>query len=397
MTPKMTKGFHHITMVSTQAPRTLAFYRDLLGLPLVKQTVNFDDPGAYHLYFGDQEGRPGTILTFFEWPRARRGGWGVGGIHHLALGVETREAQLKWKRRLLDARVPVSGPYDRGYFESIYFQDPDGQVLEIATAGPGYAIDEPMDSLGQKLILPPANRLPEGRDEVGIRATQHPEPVPEVTPDMALQGIHHITGITDDMVRAHEFYEAALGLSLVKRTLNQDDGKTEHWFWAHYDGKEIGPHSALTLFEWPGSTHRARPGGGQTHHLAFRASSGEEQMEWREHLLGMGVDVSPVMDRRYFQSIYFQAPDGILLEIATDGPGFTRDEELEALGRRLQLPPWLESRRREIEAGLTPLDVGSPTDSGSEGGVEDPTGSGKTLEEEGSVEVIGVKKAGGDS
>ncbi|MFW6078988.1 MAG: VOC family protein, partial [Gemmatimonadota bacterium] len=134
-----TAGFHHITMVARDARRTLAFYRDLLGLRLVKKTVNFDDPGAYHLYFGTRDGvgEPGTILTFFEWPHARRGHWGVGGVHHLALGVDDEEAQLRWKRRLADAGVAVTGPYDRGYFRSIYFRDPDGQILEIATAGPG--------------------------------------------------------------------------------------------------------------------------------------------------------------------------------------------------------------------------------------------------------------------
>ncbi len=159
MKPLRTDGFHHITMVSTDAPRTLAFYGELLGLDLVKKTVNFDDPGAYHLYFGRDGGRPGTILTFFEWAHARRGHWGVGGVHHLALGVATPEAQLKWKRRLMDAGVAVSGPIDRGYFKSLYFEDPDGQILEIATAGPGYAIDEPADALGQTLVVPPKDRL----------------------------------------------------------------------------------------------------------------------------------------------------------------------------------------------------------------------------------------------
>jgi len=330
MAPKMTRGFHHITMVSSNAPRTLAFYRDLLGLPLVKETVNFDDPSSAHLYLGNEGGQPGTLLTFFEWPKMRRGGWGVGGIHHLALGVETPEAQLRWKRRLMDARVSVSGPIDRGYFQSLYFQDPDGQVLEIATKGPGYGIDEPMDALGQRMILPPTGRLPGGRDETAIQTANHPDPVPVVTPDMALQGIHHITGMTNDLAEAHDFYEAALGLRLVKKTLNQDDGKTEHWFWAHYDGKEVGVSSALTLFGWPGSNHRARPGAGQTHHIAFRATSDEEQLEWRDHLLGMGLQVSTVMDRKYFKSIYFEAPDGLLLEIATDGPGFMSAESIPA-------------------------------------------------------------------
>jgi glyoxalase family protein len=256
----------------------------------------------------------------------------------------------------MDAGVPVSGPLDRGYFKSIYFQDPDGQVLEIATQGPGYGIDEEMDALGQKLISPPSDRLPGGRDEDEIRRLIHPEPVPLVTEEMTLRGIHHITGITDDMARAHEFYEGALGLRLVKKTLNQDDGRTEHWFWARYDGGEVGPHSAMTLFAWPGSKHRTRGGRGQIHHIAFRAASEEEQSEWRDHLLGMGIRVSPVMDRKYFKSIYFQAPDGLLVEIATDGPGFAVDEDPGELGRTLQLPPWLEGERKSILEGLPPLE-----------------------------------------
>ncbi len=350
-----TPGFHHITMVSTDAPRTLAFYGELLGLDLVKRTVNFDDPNAWHLYFGHDGGRPGTILTFFEWPHARRGRWGVGGIHHLALGTATRETQLKWKRRLTDAGVPVSGPLDRGYFTSIYFADPDGQILEIATRGPGYAIDEPADALGRELVVPPVGRLPGGRDEAAIAAATCPEPVPAVTEDMRLEGIHHITGITDDIDRADAFYQEALGLALVKKTYNQDDARILHWFWASYDGATVGSHSALTLFGWPGSNHRAGPGAGQMHHIAFRARDDEEQAAWRDHLLGMGVDVSPVTERDYFRSIYFRAPDGLLLEIATDGPGFGVDEPAESLGSALKLPSWLEARRSEIEGSLVPL------------------------------------------
>ena len=355
MAPLLTAGFHHITMVSADARRTLAFYGDLLGLGLVKKTVNFDDPGAYHLYFGDDEGRPGTLLTFFEWPHAHRGGWGVGGIHHLALGVATPEAQLKWKRRLTDAGVAVNGPLDRGYFRSLYFSDPDGQILEIATAGPGYAIDEPADALGRELLIPPKERLPGGRDEQAIARATHPQPVPEIGADMALQGIHHITGLTDDLERADAFYREALGLALVKKTYNQDDARTRHYFWARYDGETVAPHSALTLFDWKGSTLRARPGAGQTHHIAFRAKDAEDQAAWREHLLSLGVGVTEVKDRTYFESIYFQAPDGLLLEIATDGPGFAIDEDPAALGRALKLPDWLDPRRDQIEAVLSPL------------------------------------------
>jgi glyoxalase family protein len=351
MNPLTTLGFHHITLVSRDAQRTLAFYRDVLGVRLVKRTVNFDDPGAHHLYFGDETGRPGTILTFFEWPHAGRGGWGNGGVHHLALGVADEAALLRWKRRLTDHGVPVSGPYDRGWFRSIYFADPDGQILEIATQGPGYAIDEPADRLGEEVIMPGEHQLRGNRDEAAIRARTHPEPVPEVTPEMALQGIHHITGITDDIERAHRFYTEALGLRLVKRSVNQDSPDMPHWFWARYDGREVAPHSSWTLFGWPGF-RRARGGAGQTHHVAFRARDEEEQLAWREHLLEQGVQVTPVLDRDYFRSIYFRAPDGLLLEIATDGPGFAVDEDVDQLGSSLKLPEWLEPEREAIAAGL---------------------------------------------
>ena len=351
----ITQGFHHITMVSSNAPRTVRFYRDLLGLELVKRTVNFDDPGSYHLYFGDERGAAGTLLTFFEWRSVTRGHWGVGGVHHLAMGVATEEAQLKWKRRLQDADVAVSGPYDRGWFHSIYFTDPDGQVLEIATHGPGYALDEPADALGRSIIQPKPGQMRGHRDEDAIQARTWPEPVPELTPDMRLDGIHHITGITDDIERAHDFFEETLGLRLVKKSFNQDDGKTPHWFWARYDGATVGAHSSYTLFDWKNSTFFARPGVGQTHHIAFRASSDEEQLAWRDHLLSIGIEVTTVQDRVYFRSIYFRAPDGQLLEIATDGPGFAIDEESTGLGHTLKLPAWLEPRRAQLEETLVPL------------------------------------------
>jgi glyoxalase family protein len=322
VTPLTTLGFHHITLVASDARRTAAFYRQVLGLTLVKETVNFDEPDTAHLYFGDASGAPGTLVTFFEWPQAPRGRYGVGGVHHLAFSTPTYETLLQWKRRLQDLRIPVSGPMPRGYFTSLYFRDPDGQVLEIATAGPGYAIDEPIDALGRDVMGQQAHQLPGTRDEAAIAATTHPEPVPVITPAMALTGLHHITGMTDDIARTSDFYEAALGLRLIKKTINQDDPDTPHWFWANYDGTRVLPGSSWTLFGWSPRHPRARGGIGQTHHVAFRAANADDQLSWREHLLGLGLDVSPVMDRRYFTSIYFQAPDGQLLEIATDGPGF---------------------------------------------------------------------------
>lgn len=355
MEPLVTQGLHHITMVSANAQRTLDFYRNVLGLGMVKRTVNFDDPGAYHLYFGDATGSPGTLLTFFEWPHSPRGGWGVGGVHHAALGVESEEGLLKWKRRLTDAGVHVTGPYDRRWFHSIYFADPDGQILEIATRGPGYALDEPADALGTTEITPGAGNLAGERDEGAIQARTWPEPVPAITPNMALQGLHHISAITDSVERAHEFYHQALGLNLVKKTVNQDAPNIPHWFWARYDGGLVAPHSSFTLFGFPPNGRRARGGVGQTHHVAFRAKDDEQQLAWRDHLLGMGLSVSPVMERDYFRSIYFRAPDGLLLEIATDGPGFGVDEPLDRLGSELRLPAWLADQREEIEAGLAPL------------------------------------------
>jgi glyoxalase family protein len=350
-----TLGFHHITLVASDARRTLAFYHEVLGLQLVKQTVNFDDPSSYHLYFGNAEGAPGTLVTFFEWPEAPRGRFGVGGVHHLAFSTPTYETLLKWKRRLQDLGLPVSGPMPRGYFNSLYFRDPDGQVLEIATAGPGYDIDEPMSELGQHILGQQPHQLPGTRDERAIAMTTHPEPVPTITPDMALTGLHHITGMTDDIPRTSDFYEEALGLKLVKKTINQDDPDTPHWFWANYDGTRVLPGSSWTLFGWNPRAPHARNGVGQTHHVAFRAKDDDEQLAWREHLMTIGLQVSPVMDRQYFKSIYFQAPDGQLLEIATDGPGFAVDEPKETLGEELKLPAWLEAEREQITVALGPL------------------------------------------
>jgi len=277
-------------------------------------------------------------------------------VHHLALGVETEDAQLKWKRRLEDAGVKVTGPYDRGYFTSIYFRDPDGQIVEIATAGPGYLIDESPEELGRELQIPPEKIMRGSRDETAIAALTWPEPVPEVTPDMRLDGIHHISGITDDLDRALDWYSATLGLDVIKRTVNRDDRETHHYFWGARDEEGgVRPHSAWTLFGWSGSTYGARGGLGQTHHVAFRASDGDEQEAWREHLLELGVDVTEVLDRQYFRSIYFRAPDGQLLEIATDGPGFLIDEPAESLGTTLKLPAWLEPRRGSIEPALKAL------------------------------------------
>jgi glyoxalase family protein len=347
-------GLHHITLVCANAQRTVDFYTRVLGQRLVKQTVNFDDPGSYHLYFGDETGRPGTAITFFEWAGAKRGYPGIGGTHHFALAVADYDGLLRWKRRLTDLGCRVDGPLDRHYFTSIYFTDPDGTIVEIATLGPGWAMDEAPESIGTEFRAPPPEMLVNNRDDARINALTWPEPVDEIRPDMALRrGMHHITAIGSDIHWTHAFYGELLGMRLVKRTSNFDDPKSAHWYWGAGDGR---PGTLVTYFERdPQREPRAQFGAGQTHHFALAVADEGTQLEWREKLVRAMLRVSPVMDRIYFKSIYTNDPDGHIVELATLGPGFLSDEGPAELGRSLQLPPWLEARRTEIEARLKPL------------------------------------------
>ncbi len=330
----------------------------------MKKTVNFDDPSAYHLYFGDETGRPGSILTFFEWRNAPRGAWGVGGVHHIALGRGNNRSAAQMEAPPDRCRAwPWTARSTGDISAACIFRDPDGQVIEIATRGPGYAIDEAADALGQSLLTPPKERMPEGRDTVAIQTATHPEPVSEVTPDMKLEGIHHVSAITDDLALAGEFYEQALGLRLVKQTYNQDDSKTKHFFWAAYEDGVVEPNSSMTLFGWEGSKYVSRAGAGQTHHIAFRAADRGQQDAWRDHLLAMGLSVSPIMDRTYFESIYFRAPDGLLVEIATDGPGFLVDEPRRVARRDAQASSLARTTARQYRAGRwCPSDEGAHSD-----------------------------------
>lgn len=349
-------GLHHITLVCSDAQRTVDFYTGVLGLRLVKQTVNFDDPGAYHLYFGDATGTPGSAITFFEWPHAAQGHPGLGGTHHFALTVTDYDGLLKWKRRLTDRGLAVNGPLDRHYFTSIYFRDPDGTIIEIATAGPGFTRDEPPTTLGSDYRPPPPDMIVRNRDEARITSTTWPEPVPVITADMALHhGMHHITAIGADINRTHAFYGDLLGLQRVKMTDNFDDPNSAHWYWGVNNGQ---PGTIVTYFERNPTTERpVRMGRGQTHHFAFAVADEAAQLAWREKLIKAGVPVSPVRDRVYFKSIYMQDPDNHIVEIATAGPGFLTDEDPAVLGTTLQLPHWLQQHRTTIEANLTPLQV----------------------------------------
>lgn len=330
-------GLHHITLGCSDAQRTIDFYTGVLGLRFIKLTVNFDDPFTYHIYFGDDLGRPGTAITFFEWPGAHRGHPGIGGTHHFALQVADYDGLLKWKRRLTDMGVQVTGPMDHIYFASITFRDPDDTLLEIATRGLGWKVAERIEAQE-------------------VRKESWPNAVPEITQDMALaQGMHHITTISGDLGRAHAFYGELLGMERVKMTEDLDSPGVAHWIWGAGEGE---PGTLITAFERdPAAEPRARIGVGQAHHFALGVADDHDQLAYRERLVQEGLKVSPVMDRLYFKSIYTRDPDGHIVELATMGPGFAVDEAPEHLGEKLMLPPWYEAQREQIEASLHPVRI----------------------------------------
>ena len=303
-----TPGFHHVTLVSGHAPRTTRFYRDVLGFELLSPEKSGPMPAA-DLTFGMEGGRPGSLIAFQERPGAQRGHPGIGGVHHVAFGVADEAALLMWKRWLSQHGVPTSGPINRGYFRSLYFTDPDGQILELATAGPGYAIDEPTDALGRDVIAHHEHLLQQTDDGSEYAAKTHPEPIHAVMAPMAISGIHHVSAITADTERADRFYSRHLGLTRVKKTVNQDDLRMPHHFWANYDGHRVAPHSSWTLFQYPARFHRSADGVGQTHSVGFRATGPEELEPWREELLRTGVQVEKG------EGLRFRDPEGMLLEL----------------------------------------------------------------------------------
>jgi glyoxalase family protein len=348
-------GIHHATMISSDAQRTVDFYTNILGMQLIKQTVNFDQPDTRHLYFGDDQVTSGSVLTFFVWPGTRRGNEGIGGTHHIALSTENEETQLRWKRWLMDHGVRVWGPYNRVYFSSIYFNDPDGLILEIATRGPGFTVDEPADQLGTNVKFPPFETMAGGRDEEKIELTTWSEPIPAIDSEMRLSPIHHISAVgkRDEQIRA--FFNEVLGIPTVKRTVNFDNPQSPHIYMSTGDGQ---PGSIITYFVFEfGKMRPFRMGTGVTHHFALTVANEGELHRWKEHLSEHEVDSSEIRDRKYFKSIYLHDPDGQIIELATSGPGFLVDEEKSELGQRLQLPEHLEPKRDEIESTLEPIEL----------------------------------------
>ena len=308
-------GIHHITAIAGDPQRNHDFYTGLLGLRLVKRTVNFDDPGTYHLYFGDGAGHPGTILTFFPWPGVPRGRRGTGEVSATAFLVPAGALDF-WAKRLGAAGLASARIRERFGEPVLTFEDPDGMSLELI----------------ESEALAPAAHLPRLAAEAAI-------PAPN-----AIAGFHSAT--LD--LRSRERTEALLGTTMGFEPAGEQEGRRR------FRAAGQGPGAAVDTLESPGS-RRGELGAGSVHHIAWRTRDDSTQAEWLERLPRLGLDVTPVQDRQYFRSIYFREPGGVLFEIATDPPGFATDESLEHLGEALKLPPWLEPTRARIESVLPPL------------------------------------------
>jgi glyoxalase family protein len=302
-------GLHHVTAIASDPQRNLDFYADLLGVRLVKRTINFDDPGTYHFYYGDAQGTPGTILTFFPWPNARRGGRGTGQID--ALGFNTAPESIGyWLERFKQHHVSAERAPKRFGQDVIRFADPDGLLLELIASEPA--------------------------KEVEVR------PESDVPAEHLLRGFHSVSAALEGYERSAVLLTEVFGYELAQEEANR---------FRFSAPVTTGPGQMIDLLCMPDTQH-AREGAGTVHHIAFRTPDDASQRVCREQLVELGFNVSPVMDRTYFHSIYFREPGGILFEIATDPPGFTADESLEELGQKLRLPPWMETARAQIEAVL---------------------------------------------
>ncbi|MGI9183117.1 MAG: VOC family protein [Longimicrobiaceae bacterium] len=344
-------AIHHIGLVCSDAQRTLDYYTRVLGLRLVKKTVDAEDPSSYRLYFGDQTGTPGCLLSVVERRGAEPGHEGVGGSHHFALLVETRDALLQWKRWLTDLGVTVSGPLDRHYFESIYHRDPDGQVIEIATRGAGWTRDEAPERIGMEHRPPPPEMLKGNLERERIKAESWPEPVSAITEEMRFRQMHHVTAIGDDIERTHAFVAGGPGLRRVKRTSNFDMPDSYHWYWGVGEGE---PGTVVTYFERKGAA-AVRRGPGQIDHYALSVADDDALEATRERLVAADFPAAEIEDGVYLRSFRTEDPHGQPVEIATLGPGFEVDEPPDALGTQLVLPPSLEGERARIEGALRPL------------------------------------------
>jgi catechol 2,3-dioxygenase-like lactoylglutathione lyase family enzyme len=308
-----TTGIHHVTAISGGPQRNVDFYAGILGLRLVKKTVNFDDPETYHLYYGDGGGHPGTIMTFFPWAHAPGGRIGAGQLVVTSFSIPTSSLGF-WTERLIEKGVRFEKPRDRFGETVLTFEDPDHLRIEFVAAKDG----RPWWSEGT------------------------------VPAEHSIRGFHHVALAVENMQSTVELMTETLGFGQVDET----EGRVRL---AAGDGGPGNTVDVISASGFPGGSM----GVGTVHHVAFRVPDEETQIALREEVSALGYNVTPVLDRNYFRSIYFREPGGVLFEIATDPPGFAVDEAESELGTHLKLPPWLETRRDRLEEVLPPLHIPS--------------------------------------
>lgn len=307
-------GLHHVTAMSGDTAANVAFYTRVLGLRLIKRTVNFDDPSTYHLYFADHVGTPGSVLTFFYWRGSPHGRIGSGQTTATAWSIPAGSVAF-WRERLAAQNVPFTEGSRFGE-TVVQFRDPDGLVLElVATAEPD---------------------------------TRAPNPHPEIPQAHGLRGFHSVTLTHADAAPTAALLTGRMGWR--EHALDAATGRVR------YAVAAGGPGAYLDLVASTAAP-RGRPGAGTVHHVAFRVADDEAELAARAEWIAAGLHASPQMDRNYFHSIYAREPGGVLFEIATDAPGFAIDEPVESLGATLKLPAQYEPHRAEIEAALDPLPV----------------------------------------
>jgi catechol 2,3-dioxygenase-like lactoylglutathione lyase family enzyme len=302
---------HHVTAIASEPQRNLDFYAGLLGMRLVKLTVNYDDPGTYHFYYGDELGRPGSLLTFFPWSGSRPGRQGTGQINGVALAIPQGSLGY-WVERLISRGVKYEGPARRFGEQVLAFADRDAMMLEL-------------------VATPRAD---------GLEGWRY-GPVPA---EHAVRGVHGVTIWEDGNAGSADFLTGTMGYSIQAEADNR----------VRFESGTYGLGTVVELRRAPGFW-RGTDGAGTVHHVAFRAPDDADQVRRQAELRAMGVQVTDVRDRTYFRSIYFREPGGVLFEIATEGPGFTVDESPAELGTALKLPERFESMRPRLEVALPPL------------------------------------------
>ncbi len=312
------EGLHHITAVTRDPQRNVDFYRNVLGQRFVKKTVNFDAPDTYHLYFADEIGTPGSVLTFFAWPNMKRGIRGTGETIAIAYNIPASSIDF-WQDYLKDKGVELYPLVQRFGVDILPFDDPDGMRVELVASTPSPAV-HPWE---------------EG-------------PIPQVH---AMSGFHSVTLWLEEIESTANLLTLQMGYTFI----GQEGDRY------HFTGGAGSLGNILDIVHRPGQPEdmpvEAVFGAGSIHHIAFRVPTDEMQLEYQAALRAAGHDVTPVMDRKYFHSIYYREPGGVLFEIATEPPGFAVDEPVDSLGEDLKLPEWFETSRSQIEAYLPPLEL----------------------------------------